>query len=180
MSEFRKFVGLRISTQPSAVPTAAQIDEGELAFNVADGKIFALLAGAVTDITDSYSQQQIDDALSDKANADDLKAVATSGSYNDLDDTPTLGTAAAKDADAFDAAGTANNAVNAHGNAPDPHEQYVQKETGKGLSDRNYTQTEKAKLAAVGSMANRDVYISDQPPDDAIGNDGDIWLQHWS
>ncbi|MGV2930129.1 hypothetical protein ACE3G8_03805 [Vreelandella venusta] len=180
MSEFRKFVGLRISTQPGAVPTTQQLAEGELAFNVADGKIFALLAGAVADITDSYSRQQIDDALSGKANADDLKAVATSGSYNDLDDKPTLGTAAAQNTDAFDAAGTANSAVNAHTEAADPHTQYVQKETGKGLSERNYTQTEKAKLAAVGSMANRDVYISDQPPDDAIGNDGDIWLQHWS
>ncbi|UQI41945.1 hypothetical protein [Vreelandella venusta] len=180
MSEFRKFVGLRISTQPGAVPTAQQLAEGELAFNVADRKIFARFGSNIDDITDSYSRQQIDDALSDKANADDLKAVATSGSYNDLNDKPTLGTAAAQDADAFDAAGSANNAVNAHTEAVDPHEQYVQKETGKGLSEQDYTQTEKTKLAAVGSMANRDVYISDQPPDDAIGNDGDIWLQHWS
>ncbi|AIA76212.1 hypothetical protein FF32_15610 [Halomonas campaniensis] len=180
MSEFRKFVGLRISTQPGAVPTDQQLGEGELAFNVADRRIFARFGSTIDDITDSYSQQQIDDALSGKANTDDLKAVATSGSYNDLDDKPTLGTAAAQNTDAFDPAGSADSAVNAHATAADPHEQYVQKETGKGLSEQDYTQAEKAKLEAVGSMANRNVYISDQPPDDAVGQDGDIWLQHWS
>ncbi|AYF35618.1 hypothetical protein CUU95_18475 [Vreelandella alkaliphila] len=180
MSEFRKFVGLRISTQPGAVPTAAQIDEGELAFNVADRRIFARFGTHIDDITDSYTQAEIDDALSGKANTEDLKAVATSGSYNDLDDTPTLGTAAAQNTDAFDTAGSANNAVNAHTEVDDPHTQYVKKETGKGLSAEDYTTPEKDKLEAVGSMANRDVYISDQPPDDAIGSDGDIWLQHWS
>ena len=56
----------------------------------------------------------------------------------------------------------------------------VNKEDGKGLSDRNYTQAEKDKLSNVGTLANRAVYISDQPPDDAVGSDGDIWLQHWS
>lgn len=180
MSEFEKFVGLRISTQPGAVPTDQQISGGELAFNLADGKIFALLAGTVTDITDRYTRQQIDDLLAGKVNAADLAAIATSGSYADLTDTPALGTAAAQNVEAFEPAGTAANAVNAHTADADPHIQYVQKETGKGLSDENYTQPEKTKLAAVGTLANRNVYISDQPPDDAVGQDGDVWLQHWS
>ena len=161
MNEFQQFVGLRISTQPGAVPTDQQISGGELAFNLADGKIFALLAGTVTDITDRYSQSQIDSFLSGKANVDDLAEIAISGSYNDLSDTPTLGTAAAQDADAFDPAGTAANIVDAHTADADPHPQYQ-------------------RATDVGTIASRDIYISDQPPDDAIGNDGDIWLQHWS
>lgn len=119
---YQTVVGLRISTQTGAVPTAAQIGEGELAFNLADRKIFARFGSHVDDITDRYTQQEIDDALSGK----------------------------------------------------------VDKVAGKGLSDRNYTQAEKTKLAAVGTLANRAVFISDQPPDDAVGSDGDIWLQHWS
>lgn len=43
----------------------------------------------------------------DKANTSDLAAVATSGDYNDLDNKPTLGTAASADTTDFDAAGTA-------------------------------------------------------------------------
>lgn len=119
---FQQFVGLRISTQPGAVPTAAQIGEGELAFNVADRKIFARFGSNIENITDRYTQSEIDQALSGK----------------------------------------------------------VDKVAGKGLTDRNYTQAEKDKLANVGTLANRAVYISDQPPDDAVGQDGDIWLQHWS
>lgn len=42
-----------------------------------------------------------------KANTADLAAVAQSGSYNDLANRPTLGTAAAQNASAFDAAGAA-------------------------------------------------------------------------
>lgn len=177
---YQTHVALILSAEPGAVPTPDQLGEGALAFNTADRSIFARFGTDVVDITDSYSQQQIDDALSGKANADDLKAVASSGSYNDLINKPTLGTAAAQDTGAFDAAGTAAQAVNSHSQASDPHSQYVQKETGKGLSDCNYTQAEKNKLAAVGTLANRAVYISDQPPDDAVGQDGDIWLQHWS
>jgi hypothetical protein len=91
---YQTVVGLRISTQAGAVPTAAQISEGELAFNIADRKIFARF--------------------------------------------------------------------------------------GSQIEPVNLTAAQSQKLAAVGSMANRNVYISAQPPDDAIGQDGDIWLQHWS
>lgn len=179
MSDFRPFVGLRISTTPGAVPTSQQIGEGELAFNIADRKIFARFGEHVDDITDRYTQEEIDQVLSGKVDAAALSEVATSGSYNDLSDTPALGTAASQDSSAFDPSGTAVSAVATHGNAPDPHPQYVQKAPGMGLSETSYTQQEKTKLANVGSLANRNVYISDQPPDDAVGEDGDIWLQHW-
>lgn len=91
---YQTVVGLRISTQAGAVPTTAQIGEGELAFNTADRKIFARF--------------------------------------------------------------------------------------GNQIEPVNLTAEQAQKLAAVGNMANRAVFISDQPPDDAVGQDGDIWLQHWS
>ena len=122
MSAYQESGGLRISRQPGAVPTAAQIDEGQLAFNLADRRIFARFGEVIKDITDHYTQEEIDQALNGKVDAVE----------------------------------------------------------GMGLSERSYTQQEKTKLANVGSMANRNVYISTQPPDDAIGEDGDIWLQHWS
>jgi hypothetical protein len=122
MSAYQESVGLRISRQPGAVPTAAHIDEGQLAFNLADQRIFARFGEVIKDITDHYTQEEIDQALNGKVDAVE----------------------------------------------------------GMGLSERSYTQQEKTKLANVGSMANRNVYISAQPPDDAIGQDGDIWLQHWS
>src|SRR5690606_33404119 len=46
-------------------------------------------------------QAAIDELASEKANISSLAAVATSGSYNDLSDLPTLGTAAAADTGDF-------------------------------------------------------------------------------
>lgn len=37
-----------------------------------------------------YTEDEVDDLLGSKANSNDLATVATSGSYNDLDDTPTI------------------------------------------------------------------------------------------
>lgn len=37
-----------------------------------------------------YTEDEVDDLLESKANSNDLATVATSGSYNDLDDTPTI------------------------------------------------------------------------------------------
>lgn len=42
------------------------------------------------DLTDYYTKTQVDSKLSAKANVSDLAAVATSGSYNDLSNTPTI------------------------------------------------------------------------------------------
>ena len=59
MSAYQESVGLRISRQPG-VPTAAQIDEGQLAFNLADRRIFARFGEVIKDITDHYTQEEID------------------------------------------------------------------------------------------------------------------------
>ena len=37
---------------------------------------------------EGYSREEVDNLLSDKANVDNLSAVATSGSYSDLSDKP--------------------------------------------------------------------------------------------
>jgi hypothetical protein len=52
----------------------------------------------------------------------------------------------------------------------------VDKVEGKQLSTEDYTTEEKDKLAGVKSMAMRDLHVSTQQPDNAVGNDGDIWL----
>lgn len=52
----------------------------------------------------------------------DLAAVATSGSYTDLSNKPTLGTAAAADTGDFDPAGAATTAVSTHVSDTTPHE----------------------------------------------------------
>lgn len=141
---YQAHVGLRISTQAGAVPTAEQIGEGELAFNLADRRIFARFGDAVDDITDHYSRADVDQLAQDISNRlDDLAIGDIAGLFAAL-------------------AGKVN------------------KVEGKGLSSNDYTDSARDKLAAVGTMANRDVYISAQAPDDAVGNDGDVWLQHWS
>lgn len=49
-------------------------------------------AGYITDLADFYTKTDTDNLLSGKANDADLSAVAKSGSYNDLSDTPTIPT----------------------------------------------------------------------------------------
>lgn len=64
-----RYVGLRLSTTAGAVPTAADMAEGELAINVADGRVYALAGSTVIDLTDRYSVAEIDSLLDGKAAA---------------------------------------------------------------------------------------------------------------
>lgn len=59
---------------------------------IVDGVTTALDGKA--DKSDTYTKSQTDTLLSAKANSSDLSTVATSGSYNDLSDTPNLSTVA--------------------------------------------------------------------------------------
>lgn len=52
----------------------------------------------------------------------------------------------------------------------------VDKVDNKQLSTEDYTTEEKVKLSNVKSMAMRDLHVSQDQPDNAIGSDGDIWL----
>lgn len=63
MAGQRQFVGLRLSDKPDAVPTASDMSEGELAINTASGRIYVRFGQAIRDITDGYSQGDIDQML---------------------------------------------------------------------------------------------------------------------
>lgn len=76
-------------------------------------------------------------ALADSAvQPGDLATVATSGSYTDLSDKPTLGTAAAANTVDFDPAGAAAGAISAHVAASDPHPQYQTQTEGDARYER--------------------------------------------
>lgn len=63
----RQYVGLRISNDAEAVPTVNDIDEGELAINLASERIYVRFGDVIRDITDRYTRAEIDAALSEKA-----------------------------------------------------------------------------------------------------------------
>jgi len=191
-----RYVGLRLSTTAGAVPTAADIGEGALAINVADGRVYTLAGSTVIDLTDRYSVAEIDNLLDGKAAAshthpwgevtskpdtatrwptfaevtDKPTTYPPTAHNHSLSDITDAGTAAAEDASAFDAAGTASTSVSNHESAPDPHSQYVKKEPGKGLSTEDYTTADRNKLAGIEAGATADQTKADI---DALGIDAD-------
>lgn len=200
-------VGLRISRDPGAVPSPSQIGEGELAFNLADGRLFALLAGAVVDITDGYTRTETDAQFADIS--DELAQRLTIASVVDtLTDTRTNRPLSANQGRVLRSAIDAINALLASDDTTlDELQEVVDyikanredlanlsigniagleaalagkvaKQSGKGLSTNDYTSAEKAKLAAVGSMANRAIHVAERAPTTGDGTDGDIWFQY--
>jgi len=102
-------------------------------------------------------------AWDDVQNKPVFAAVATSGAYSDLAGTPLLGTAAAADTADFDATGSAQAA-----------QDYA-------VQRSNHTGTQPlSTISDAGTMASRNVFVSDSAPDDAMGADGDIWLEYTS
>lgn len=96
------------------------------------------------------------------AHVEDLSTVATSGDYTDLDNKPTLGTAATSDV--VQTAGYSLDDVMSQKAVTDAFSQAaldmgnalsgkVDKVTGKQLSDENYTSAEKGKLANIEAGA---------------------------
>ena len=65
----RQYVGLRISNDAEAVPTINDIDEGELAINLASERIYMRFGEQIRDITDRYTRSEIDQLLAGKADA---------------------------------------------------------------------------------------------------------------
>jgi hypothetical protein len=63
----RQYVGLRVSTDPEAVPTTDHMGEGELAINVASGRIYVRFGSDIRDITDRYTRSEIDEMLGSAA-----------------------------------------------------------------------------------------------------------------
>lgn len=94
----------------------------------------------VLDAADVGAATTAQGALADSAvQPADLAAVATSGSYTDLSNKPTLGTAAAADTGDFDQAGAAAGAVAAHVGEGDPHPQYLTQTEGDLRYERGLT-----------------------------------------
>lgn len=65
----RQYVGLRISNDAEAVPTVSDIDEGDLAINLASERIYMRFGEQIRDITDRYTRSEIDQLLTGKADA---------------------------------------------------------------------------------------------------------------
>ena len=97
--------------------------------------------------------------LTAKADAADLAAVATSGSYNDLNDKPTIPPAVTIDSTITEG-GT--NPVTG-GAIYTALVGKVDAESGKGLSTNDYTSAEKQKLAGIAAGANNYVHPSTHP-----------------
>lgn len=215
-------VGLRISRDPGAVPSPSQIGEGELAFNLVDGRVFALLGGAVVDITDGYTRAEIDaltaslgERIDDLATADiagldaALSArVQIAHIVDTLTDTRIDRPLSANQGRVLRGAIDAINAVLASDDTTLDELQEVvdyikanredlanlsigniagletalagkvEKQSGKGLSTNDYTTAEKAKLAGVGSMANRNIHVAQRAPTGSDGGNGDLWFQY--
>ncbi len=92
---------------------------------------------------------KVGDGVKHWADLPDIQTTGLAGHIDD-DDNPHKVTAAQAGADP---AGTASSAVTSHEEAEDPHSQYIQKVTGKGLSTEDYTTSEKDKLAGIEAAA---------------------------
>lgn len=177
-----RYVGLRISTDAEAVPTSADLDQGELGINVASGRLYVCFGEHVRDITDRYTRAEIDQLMQGKASASHnhpwSEVTGKPGTatrwpaFSEVTDKPTVypseehthtlsqitdaGTAASADTSDFEPSGSASASVEAHETADNPHAQYVLKAAGKGLSSEDYTAAEKSKLSGVevGAEAN--------------------------
>lgn len=122
-----RYVGLRLSTTAGAVPTTADIGEGELAINVADGRVYTLAGSTIIDLTDRYTVAEIDSLLDGKA------AASHTHPWAEVTDKP------------------ATYPPSSHS-----HSQYVQKVSGKGLSTEDYTTADRDKLAGIEAGAAAD------------------------
>lgn len=81
--------------KPSTGIPASDIADGVIPTVPTNVSAFTNDAGYLTEhqsLADYYTKTQVDTALASKANSADLATVATSGSYNDLADKPTLTT----------------------------------------------------------------------------------------
>lgn len=152
-----RYVGLRISTAAGAVPTVADIGEGELAINVADGRVYTLAGSTIIDLTDRYTTQQIDDLLDGKA------AASHTHPWAEVTDKPDTATRWPTFTEVTDKPAT-------YPPSSHSHSQYVQKVSGKGLSTEDYTTADRNKLAGVESGATADQTKADI---DSLGVDAD-------
>lgn len=120
-----------------------------------------LLGIQKTDLSNYYNKTEINNLLSAKVNSSDLSTVATSGSYNDLSNKPTIPTKTSdltNDSNFVSSSDLSNNYYNKT-QTDNLLDTKVDKVTGKGLSTEDYTTAEKTKLAGIESEANKTVVV---------------------
>ena len=118
-----------------------------------------LLGIQKSDLSNYYTKSEINNLLSAKVNSSDLSTVATSGSYNDLSNKPTIPTKTSdltNDSNFVSSSDLSNNYYNKT-QTDNLLDTKVDKVTGKGLSTEDYTTAEKTKLAGIESEANKTV-----------------------
>ncbi len=118
-----------------------------------------LLGIQKSDLSSYYNKTEINNLLSAKVNSSDLSTVATSGSYNDLSNKPTIPTKTSdltNDSNFVSSSDLSNNYYNKT-QTDNLLDTKVDKVTGKGLSTEDYTTAEKTKLAGIESEANKTV-----------------------
>lgn len=114
-----------------------------------------------TDLSNYYNKTEINNLLSAKVNSSDLSTVATSGSYNDLSNKPTIPTKTSdltNDSNFVSSSDLSNNYYNKT-QTDNLLDTKVDKVTGKGLSTEDYTTAEKTKLSGIESEANKTVVV---------------------
>ena len=105
------------------------------------------------DDLDAYTKSETNSLLATKANTSDLSAVATSGSYDDLDNKPTIPTIPTDVSTFTNDAGYLTQHQDISGK--------VDKEAGKGLSTNDYSNADKTKVSKIIIDGVGDKYLSD-------------------
>lgn len=136
---------------PFGLAFQSQGGSGGGAVDSVNGKTGVVVLNA--DDLDAYTKSETNSLLATKANTSDLSAVATSGSYDDLDNKPTIPTIPT-DVSAFtNDAGYLTQHQDISGK--------VDKEAGKGLSTNDYSNADKTKVSKIITDGLGDKYLSD-------------------
>lgn len=136
---------------PFGLAFQSQGGSGGGAVDSVNGKTGVVVLNA--DDLDAYTKSETNSLLAAKANTSDLSAVATSGSYDDLDNKPTIPTIPT-DVSAFtNDAGYLTQHQDISGK--------VDKEVGKGLSTNDYSNADKTKVSLIDASGVGDKYLSD-------------------
>lgn len=129
----------------------SSIGGGGGAVDSVNGKTGVVVLNA--DDLDAYTKSETNSLLATKANTSDLSAVATSGSYDDLDNKPTIPTIPTDVSQFTNDAGYLTQHQDISGK--------VDKEAGKGLSTNDYSNADKTKVSLIDASGVGDKYLSD-------------------
>lgn len=160
-------VGLRRSSVTGNIPNASQINLGELAFNTVDGKIyFKDESDNIYDLTDNFTQQEINTLLSNLTTDDITEANNLYFTEQRARDSISVG-------GDLSYLGGVISFNETYSNASQIKTAYESNTDTNAFTDSDVT-----KLDSLGNAGERDFYLSTSDPDELLGNDGDIWFQY--